>query len=156
MELIPREEIEYEPEWNEETQMFEDVCPFQARRRGNPHVCYCMNKQNERVVFSNASQFNAHILTKFHKLGLDTFVTKKMILLKKELDRALREKAALHVSVEAELAREKRVQAELRGKLQKQKEKYMKDITELNEKLIRAESLLHLQSEETELYFLKK
>ena len=156
MELIPREEIEYEPEWNEETQMFEDICPFQERRRGNPHVCYCMNKQQEKVIFRNASQFNAHILTKFHKLGLDKFVTKKMILLKKELDRALREKAALHVSVEAEIAREKRVQTELRSKLQKQKEKYMKDITELNEKLIKAEGLLHLQSEETELYFLKK
>ena len=83
--IVPREEIKYEPEWNEESQLFEDVCPFQAKRHGNWHVCYCINKQNEQVLFCNASQFHAHILTQFHKLALNRYTTQKMIALKKEL-----------------------------------------------------------------------
>jgi hypothetical protein len=163
MSLIPREEIEYEPEWNEETQIFEDVCPFQVNRRGNRHVCYCINKQNERVMFSNASQFKTHVLTQFHKIALNQYTTKKMISLKKELERSQREKASIHVSAEAEIARERRIQADLRAKLEKQQERYMADVIELNEKLIKvgtflekAEALLHIQGKEIEQYFLTK
>jgi len=159
--LILSDEIEYEPEWNEETQLFEDVCPFQAKRHGNKHVCYCMNRQNERVIFWNASQFKSHILTQFHKLALAKYSTLKMISLKKELDRANREKASIHVSAEAEIARERRIQTEMRGKLERQQERYMNDVVELNErlnktekKLARAEELLNIQSEETARYFL--
>jgi len=79
-----------------------------------------------------------------------------MILLKKELDKVQKERAAIYVSAQAAIAREQRIQSELRSKLIKQQEQYMKDIVELNEKLIKAEALLHLQSEETEKYFLTK
>jgi len=161
-QLVPREEIEYEPEWNEETQLFEDVCPFQVNRRGNRHVCYCINKQNERSMFSNSSQFRSHVLTQFHKIALHQYITKKMISLKKELERSQREKASIHISAEADIARERRIQAELRSKLEKQQERYMTDVVELNEKLIqvgkfleKAEALLHIQGEEIETYFLQ-
>ena len=162
MSLVPREEIEYEPEWNEETQLFEDVCPFQANRRGNRHVCYCINKQNERVLFSNSSQFNSHVLTQFHKIALNKYTTKKMISLKKELERSQREKASIHVSAEADIARERRIQAELRSKLEIQQARYMSDVVELNEKLFKvekflakAEALLNKHGEDIEKYFLK-
>ena len=140
--LVPREEIIYEPEWNEETQLFEDVCPFQARRHGNWHVCYCLNKQNEQVLFYNASQFNAHILTHYHKLALTRYTTQKMIALRKELAQMNKEKAAIQVAAEAAIARERRIQSELREKLEKLNERYMNDVVDLNERRLNAETRL--------------
>ncbi len=160
--LVPREEIKYEPEWNEEIQLFEDVCPFQVKRHGNWHVCYCLNKQNEQVLFCNASQFHAHILTNYHKMALTRYTTQKMIALKKELAQMNKEKAAIQVAAEAAIARERRVQSELREKLEKLNERYMNDIVDLNEKrfdaesrLEEAEKLLKLYSEKTATYFNK-
>jgi hypothetical protein len=160
--LVPREEIKYEPEWNEEIQLFEDVCPFQSRRQGNWHVCYCMNKQNEPVMFCNASQFNAHILTNYHKLALTRYTTQKMISLRKELAQMNKEKAAIQVSAEAAIARERKVQSELREKIEKINQRYMNDIAMLNDarihaenELAKAESLLRLQGDDIEKYFNK-
>jgi len=140
--LVPREEIIYEPEWNEEIQLFEDVCPFQVKRHGNWHVCYCINKQNEQVLFCNASQFNAHILTHYHKLALTRYTTQKMIALRKELAQMNKEKAAIQVAAEAAIARERRIQSELREKLEKLNERYMNDVVDLNERRFNAESRL--------------
>jgi hypothetical protein len=158
-QLVPSGALEYEPEWNEETQTFEDVCPFQANRRANVHVCYCKNLQGDFVYIKNKSQFDAHVLVGYHKKALHNYVVQKMILIKKELDRANKEKATLHVWVESEIAREKRMQAELRAKLEKQHVDII-EITEKNVELKRrlkqAEDLLHLQCEEAERYFMNK
>lgn len=161
--LVPSGALEYEPEWNEETQTFEDVCPFQANRRANVHVCYCKNLQGDYVYLKNKSQFDSHILVGYHKKALHNYVLQKMIALKRELDRANKEKATLHVWIESEVAREKRIQTELRVKLEKQQERYMDDIMEITEKnvelkrrLKQAEDLLHLQCEEAERYFMNK
>ena len=163
MSLVKHSAIDYEPDWNEETQQFEDIWPFQANRRSNTHVCYCKNLQGESVYLKNKSQFDAHILVGYHKKALHAFVTQKMVSLKKELDRARREKATVHVWAESELARERRIQTDIKAKLEKLQKKYMDDIIELNEKndrikqrLAQAEELLHLQSEESAKYFMNR
>jgi len=163
MSIVNHTAIEYEPEWNEETQQFEDICPFQANRRSNTHVCYCTNLQGEAVYLKNKSQFDSHILVGYHRKALHKFVIQKMISLKKELDRAKRDKASLHVWAESEVARERRIHAELKAKLEKLQEKYMDDIIELTDKndklkqqLAKAEELLHLQGEESAKYFMNK
>jgi len=160
--IVPREEIIYEPEWNEENQLFEDVCPFQVKRHGNWHVCYCINKQNEQVLFCNASQFHAHILTHYHKLALTKYTTSKMIAMRKELAQMNKEKASIQVAAEAAIARERRIQSELRDKLEKLNERYMNDVVDLNERRINAEArleqaekLLRIHSEDTVAYFNK-
>jgi hypothetical protein len=162
-QLVHHSAIEYEPDWNEETQQFEDICPFQANRRSNTHVCYCKNLQGESVYLKNKSQFDAHVLVGYHRKALHQFVIQKMVSLKKDLDRARREKATLHVWVESELARERRAHAETKTKLEKLQEKYMDDVIELNQKndevkrrLKKAEDLLHLQGEESAKYFMNK
>jgi hypothetical protein len=158
-QLVPSGALEYEPEWNEETQTFEDVCPFQSNRRSNVHVCYCKNLQGDYVYLKNKSQFDAHVLVGYHKKALHNYVIQKMILIKKELDRANKEKATLHVWVESEVAREKKLQSELRVKIEKQHDNIM-ELTEKNIELKRrlkqAEDLLHLQCEEAERYFMNK
>jgi hypothetical protein len=85
-----------------------------------------------------------------------------MVSLKKELDRARREKATVHVWAESEVARERRIQAEIKAKLEKLQKKYMDDIIEMNDKndrlkqrLAQAEELLHIQGEESAKYFMK-
>jgi hypothetical protein len=162
-QLVNHSAIEYEPDWNEDTQQFEDTCPFQANRRSNTHVCYCKNLHGESVYLKNKSQFDAHVLVGYHRKALHKFVIQKMVSLKKELDRTRREKATLHVWVESEIARERRVQGELKAKLEKLQEKYMDDVIELNQKcdklkqrLVQAEELLHLQGEESAKYFMNK
>ena len=162
-QLVNHTAIEYEPDWNEDTQQFEDICPFQANRRSNTHVCYCKNLQGESVYLKNKSQFEAHVLVGYHRKALHKFVIQKMMSLKKELDRAKRDKASLHVWAESEVARERRIHAELKTKLEKLQEKYMDDVIELNQKnddikrrLAQAEALLHIQGEESAKYFMNK
>jgi hypothetical protein len=162
-QLVNHTAIEYEPDWNEETQQFEDICPFQANRRSNTYVCYCKNLQGESVYLKNKSQFDAHILVGYHRKALHKFMIQKMVSLKKELDRTRREKATLHVWVESEIARERRAHAETRTNLEKIQEKYMDDVIELNQKnddikrrLKKAEDLLHIQGEESAKYFINK
>ena len=91
MSTIPRNEIEYEPEWNEEKQTFEDECPFQANRRGNIHVCYCKNLKGDNVYLKNRSEFEAHVLVGYHKKALHQYVIQKMMLLKRSGSRKKRE-----------------------------------------------------------------
>ena len=138
-QIVNHSAIEYEPDWNEETQQFEDISPFQANRRSNTHVCYCKNLQGECVYLKNKSQFDAHVLTGYHKKALHQFVIQKMILLKKELDRSNKEKAALYVWVESEIARERRTHSEIKYKIE--------------QRLAQAEELLRFHSEETANYF---
>ena len=65
------EKIQYEPEWNADHQLFEDICPFEKNKSGNEHVCCC--RHNVSDIFKNKSQFDAHVKKEHHKIWMKNF-----------------------------------------------------------------------------------
>jgi len=64
MEIVSSEVAVYIPEFNPQTNKYQDKCPFEKRKAGSKMVCHCRHQDD---VFNTVSQFNAHIKHQFHK-----------------------------------------------------------------------------------------
>ena len=70
MAIIPEPQT-YIPEFNIDTQKYEDKCPIPVRARGFIYKCKCTNKG---TIFTTSSVFKKHSENKEHKLFIENYL----------------------------------------------------------------------------------
>ena len=70
MSMMPEPQT-YVPEFNIDTQKYEDKCPIPSRAKGFIYRCKCTN---EGTLFTSLSEFNVHRKNKCHKLFIENYL----------------------------------------------------------------------------------
>lgn len=58
-----KEQIVYKPEWDMDTETYNDICPFEPKQPGPIYICNCRNKAD---TFQNMTKYKLHIKSKYH------------------------------------------------------------------------------------------
>jgi hypothetical protein len=72
MAMLPEPQT-YIPEFNIDTQKYEDKCPIPPRAKGFLYKCKCTN---EGTIFRLPSEFKVHCKNKTHKLFIEYYLEK--------------------------------------------------------------------------------
>ena len=107
--IHPTDPIIYEPEWNPETEKYEDVCPFEKGTRNHLYICKC--RHDEGDVIKTWTQFESHFQRDYHKNWRRRFgkvANEEIGRLRKENEDLKKEIAILNVKFEKDLAKSRK------------------------------------------------
>ena len=98
----------YEPEWNPETETYEDVCPVDPRK-SKLYICKC--RDDDGYEIRTPTQFRAHFNLKCHQNWRQRFhqvSTYEIAKLQKENEELKKENVIMSIRFDKELAQSKR------------------------------------------------
>ena len=88
--------IVYKPEWNPNSNIFENICHFEKHKTGNKYVCHCRNNED---TFKNLTEYKQHINHKYHEVwvkGYGKYANEEIKKLTEENKQLLKENAILN------------------------------------------------------------
>ena len=92
--------IVYKPEWNPNSNIFENICHFEKHKTGNKYVCHCRNNED---TFKNLTEYKQHINHKYHEVwvkGYGKYANEEITKLTEEIKLLLKENALLNAKLE--------------------------------------------------------
>ena len=119
----------YEPEWNPETETYEDMCPFEKGSRGQSYKCKCRHEEGDTI--NTWSQFQAHFKRDYHVNWRQRFhqvSTYDVVKLQKENEELKKENVMMSIRFDRDLAQSKRDFIKLKMDFATYKNKIKRDI----------------------------
>ena len=104
MEIVSSQIIVYEPDFNPQTNKYQDKCPFEKRKPGNIMVCRCRHQED---TFNTVSQFHLHSKLQSHKDWVNMYGKHNEHIIN-ENETLMKDKAMIYVDLEKQTTRAER------------------------------------------------